>query len=93
MRRLGIPFSILAVSTLFPDVNTLLSLVAGSICGVLLIILPVIFYRGAYIDRPSKKNRTCTIMMGYLLVALTLPLMFIGVYTNVHNIMKTDSNG
>lgn len=75
---------------MFPDVNTLLSLVAGSICGVLLIVLPVVFYRGAYLDRPSKKNRTCTILMGNLLVALTLPLMFIGVYVNMKKILATD---
>lgn len=77
------------ISTLFPDVNTLLSLVAGSICGVLLIVLPVAFYRAAYIDKPSKKGRGCTIAAGYLLVALTLPLGIIGVYTNI-KIMMAD---
>ena len=66
----------------------MLSLVAGSICGVLLIVLPVFFYHAAYIDRPSKKNRSCTVMLGYLLVALMLPLGFLGVYTNVRDIMS-----
>jgi len=79
------------VSTLFPDVNTLLSLVAGSICGVLLIVLPVAFYRAAYIDRPSKKNRYCTIAAGYLLVACTLPLGIIGVYTNIKKMTATEA--
>lgn len=87
VRRLSIPFAIMATSTLFPDVNTLLSLVAGSICGVLLIVLPVFFYRAAYIDKPSKKSRTCTVLLGYLLVACALPVGILGVYTNIRDIM------
>ena len=90
VRRLSIPFVIMLMSTLFPDVNTILSLVAGSICGVLLIVLPVFFYRAAYIDKPSKKNRGCTIAAGYLLVALTLPLGIIGVYTNIKHMIALD---
>ena len=72
---------------MFPDVNTLLSLVAGSICGVLLIVLPIFFYRAAYIEKPSKKSRTCTVFMGYLLVACTLPLGILGVYSNLKIMM------
>lgn len=87
VRRLSIPFVIMVVSTLFPDVNTILSLVAGSICGVFLIILPIFFYRAAYIEKPSKKNRTCTVMMGYLLVTCTIPLGILGVYSNVKIMM------
>jgi len=86
-RRLSIPFAIMVASTLFPDVNTLLSLVAGSICGILLIVLPVFFYRAAYIDKPSKKSRTCTVLLGYLLVACALPVGILGVYTNIRDIM------
>ena len=44
-RRLSIPFGIIAMSTLFPDVNLILSLLGGSICGVCFIVLPVFFYR------------------------------------------------
>jgi len=87
VRRLTIPFTIMVLSTLFPDVNTILSLVAGSICGVLLLVLPVFFYRAAYIEKPSKKNRYCTVMLGYLLVALTVPLGILGVYSNVKIMM------
>lgn len=87
IKRLATPAVIMLTSTLFPDVNTLLSLVAGSICGVLLIVLPVFFYRAAYIDKPSKKNRTFTVAAGYLLVTLTLPLGMIGVYTNIKHMM------
>lgn len=93
VRRLAIPFGIMLMSTIFPDVNTILSLVAGSICGVLLIVLPVAFYRAAYIDKPSKKNRACTIAMGYLLVACTLPLGIIGVYTNIQHMMADPQAG
>ena len=87
VRRIGIPFAIMLISTLFPDVNTLLSLVAGSICGVFLIVLPVFFYRAAYIDRPSKKSRKCQVFMGYILVSICLPLGMLGVYMNMREIM------
>ena len=45
VRRLSIPFGIVAMSTLFPDVNLILSLLGGSICGVCFIVMPVFFYR------------------------------------------------
>ena len=45
IRRLTIPFAIIAMSTMFPDVNLILSLLGGSICGVFFIIMPVLFYR------------------------------------------------
>lgn len=45
VRRISIPFLIIAFSTLFPDVNMILSLLGGSICGVCFIVLPVFFYR------------------------------------------------
>jgi len=90
VRRLSIPFAIVVISCIFPDVNTLLSLVAGSICGVFLIVLPIFFYRAAYIEKPSKKNRTCTVLLGYLLVALTLPLGIIGVYSNIKIMMGAE---
>ena len=45
IRRLSIPFCIVALSTIFPDVNLILSLLGGSICGVCFIIMPVFFYR------------------------------------------------
>jgi len=89
VKRLTIPFIILMIACLFPDINTILSLVAGSICGVLLIVLPIFFYRGAYIDKPSKKDRTCTILFGYLLVAVTLPIGLFGVYINIKQMMGT----
>lgn len=81
------------ISTLFPDVNTLLSLVAGSVCGVFLIVLPVFFYRAAYIDRPSKKSRTCQVFMGYVLVAICLPLGLLGVYMNLREIIMGGEQG
>ena len=93
VRRLSIPFAIMVVSCMFPDVNTILSLVAGSICGVLLIVLPIFFYRAAYIEKPSKKNRTCTVCMGYLLVACTLPLGILGVYSNLKIMAGTGEGG
>jgi len=91
-RRLIIPFAILVIACMFPDINTILSLVAGSICGVLLIVLPIFFYRAAYIKgkKPSKKNRTCTIFMGYLLVACTIPLGILGVYSNLKIMMGSE---
>ena len=94
VKRLVIPFVILMIASLFPDINTILSLVAGSICGVLLIVLPVFFYRGAYIDKPSKKDRTCTIIFGYLIVLIALPIGAFGVYHNIKVMMgKGHSDG
>ena len=87
VKRLTIPFVILMIASMFPDINTILSLVAGSICGVLLIVLPIFFYRGAYIDKPRKKDRTCTILLGYLIVLVTLPIGAFGVYTNIKQMM------
>lgn len=83
VKRLTIPFVILMIASMFPDINTILSLVAGSICGVLLIVLPIFFYRGAYINRPSKKDRRCTILLGYIIVLVTLPIGAFGVYHNI----------
>ena len=45
VRRISIPFVIIAMSSIFPDVNLILSLVAGSVCGVCFLVLPVFFYR------------------------------------------------
>jgi len=77
--RLGLPVFIVCVSTLFPDINILLSFLAGSICGTILLILPVVFYRKAYIERPSKKDRTWTMRFGYLLIATAIVIGIFGV--------------
>lgn len=86
-RRLSIPLAIIAMSTLFPDVNMILSLLGGSICGVCFIVMPVFFYRQAYLVRPSKKNRCCQIWLGNLIVAIALPIGFLGVALNVQKMM------
>ena len=88
-RRLTIPFIIIALSTLFPDVNLILSLLGGSICGVCFIVMPVFFYRAAYITRPSKKNRWCQIVIGNFIVAVTIPIGIMGVYMNLPAYEKT----
>ena len=91
MRRLSIPLVIIALSTLFPDVNLILSLLGGSICGVCFIVMPVFFYRQAYVARPSKKNRCVQIWAGNLIVAVTLPIGFLGVYMNVNKMMHPEA--
>ena len=75
------------MSTLFPDVNLILSLLGGSICGVCFIILPVFFYRQAYQARPSKKNRCLQIWIGNIIVAIALPIGILGVAMNVSKMM------
>jgi len=75
------------MSTLFPDINSILSLLGGDICGVLLIILPVFFYRAAYIDRPSKKSRILASLIGLLVVAIATPVGLIGVYLNLKSLI------
>ena len=87
LRRLIVPYVIICLSTLFPDVNSILSLIGGDICGVLLIVLPIFFYRAAYIERPSKKSRVVAGLIGFGIVAITLPIGLIGIYQNVQALM------
>ena len=89
VRRVTIPIAIIAFSTFFPDVNLILSLLGGSICGVCFIVLPVLFYRQAYIVKPSKKDRRFHICLGYLIVLITVPIGVIGVYFNLLKMMPT----
>ena len=70
---------VLVLTIMLPDINTVLSLITGSICGSLLFILPVFFYRAAYFTRPSKKDRTMKLYMGYALVVVVIPIGIMGV--------------
>ena len=88
VRRLVIPFVIISLSTFFPNVNMILSLLGGSICGVCFIVMPVFFYKAAYVTRPSKKNRCCQVWLGNLIVAITLPIGILGVYLNLAKMME-----
>jgi amino acid permease len=45
LRRIIVVVFIWVLSVLLPDINVVLSLFAGSICGTLLFVLPVFFYR------------------------------------------------
>ena len=85
--RLLIPYLIICLSTLFPDVNSILSLIGGDICGVLLIVLPVFFYRAAYVERPSKKSRIIQMLVGIFIVVCTLPIGVIGFYQNLRHLL------
>ena len=92
-RRLSIPFAIIALSTLFPDVNIILSLLGGSICGVCFIVMPVLFYKQAYVTRPSKKNRWLEILLGNLILCVAIPIGILGVYMNIEQMRKGPSSG
>ena len=83
VRRLAIPFLIVSLSTLFPNVNLILSLLGGSVCGIFFIVMPVFFYRAAYIARPSRKSRWLQVILGHLIVLVTIPIGVIGVFLNV----------
>ena len=72
------------MSTLFPDINSILSLIGGDICGVLLIVLPVLFYRAAYIERPSKKSRIIPSLIGTIIMMIAIPVGLLGIYQNVN---------
>jgi hypothetical protein len=89
VRRVCTVMFILALSIIFPDINVVLSLFAGSICGTLLFILPVFFYRAAYVTRPSKKDRTLTLRAGWVLVIIALPIGILGVIQNVKGIINS----
>ena len=81
------------MSTIFPNVNFILSLFGGSICGVCFIVMPVLFYRQAYIAKPSKKNRRCQICIGYMILAVAIPVGIFGVYANLKEMLETVPEG
>jgi len=54
---------------------------------VLFIVLPVFFYRQAYVARPSKKDRTCQLCLGNLVLAIALPIGVLGVLFNVNKMI------
>ena len=93
VRRLSIPFAIIAMSSLFPDVNLILSLFGGSICGVCFIVMPVLFYKRAYVTRPSKKNRWLEVLLGNLILCIAIPIGILGIYMNVEMMRKAPSAG
>ena len=75
------------MSSLFPNVNIILSLLGGSICGVVFIVMPVFFYKQAYITRPSKKSRVFQNTLGNVIVGVTIPIGLLGIYMNVSKMM------
>ena len=93
VRRLTIPFLIISLSTLFPNVNLILSLLGGSVCGVFFIVMPVFFYRQAYIARPSRKSRWLQSLLGHLIVLVTIPIGVIGVVKNVQRMLEPAPQG
>ena len=78
-RRIAAVLFILLLSIALPNINLVLSLFAGSICGTLLLILPVFFYRAAYLNRPSKKDRSRILKLGWVLVASAVPIGVLGI--------------
>lgn len=86
-RRLAVVAAILLLSFALNDINLILSLISGSICGTLLFILPVAFYRKAYIERPSKKERRLVLALAYASAVAALAMGGCGVYQNVSLIM------
>ena len=87
VKRVSIPFAIVSLSTLFPAINIVLSLFAGIICGVALFVLPVLFYKAAYVYRPSRKERTFWIVIGNALLIICIPIFMFGVIYNVEEIL------
>lgn len=82
-------FVLLGLSVVFDDIQLILSLVAGSICGTIIFILPIFFYREAYIKRPSKKNRSCLMYMGYASAVLILIIGCCGIYANIKSMVDS----
>jgi len=81
--RTGIPLFIVFMSAILPDVNLLLSLVTGSICGTIILGLPIVFYRKAYISKPSKKDRTRIMMFGYFILVSAIVIGVLGTCQNI----------
>ena len=82
-QRILIVQCVLVLTVLFPDINVVLSLFTGSICGTILLVLPVVFYRAAYIENPSKKDRSWTLYWGYLSCCVAVPIGVCGVVQNL----------
>jgi hypothetical protein len=78
-QRVALVQTVLVLTIIFPDINLVLSLFTGSICGTLYFVLPVFFHRQAYISIPSKKDRTMEFVLGYLVVGLAVPIGIMGI--------------
>lgn len=70
---------VFVLTIIFPDINVVLSLFTGSICGTLAFALPVFFHRQAYLSIPSKKDRQKEYWLGYFVLAVTIPIGILGV--------------
>lgn len=77
------------MTILFPDINTVLSLFTGAICSCALLALPVIFWRKAYYldDANGKKDRSYTMMLGWVVVLISVTVSIMGIITNILDII------
>ena len=76
------------MTILIPNVNVVLSLFAGSICSCALLILPVFFWRKAYLDEEvtsvekiEKKKRL--VALGWIVVVFAGSVSFMGIIQNI----------
>lgn len=77
---------IFVLTLIFPDVNVVLSLFAGSICSCALMVLPVFFWRKAYIvDAPAerRKDRGYQMMGGWIIVVIIMSISVFGIVQNI----------
>ena len=89
-RRVAVIIGIGLFSMIMPSIEVVLSLVCGSICGSILLILPTLFYRKAYIERPSRKPRTRELYLGYSICVLAIIVGLMGVAQNLKEILGGD---
>jgi len=87
---MGIPFALVASSLLFPSINSVLTLITGSICGVILLILPPIFYMKAYKNRPptEEKDNRMKFLLASILIGCAVPIGLFGFYTSLYQLIK-----
>ena len=50
--------------------------------------MPVLFYKQAYITRPSRKNRWFQVMLGNLIILIAVPIGVFGVFANVKKMLN-----
>jgi len=86
-RRFFIVMLIYACSIVLNDINVVLSLFAGSICGTLLFVLPVVFYRHAYLTNPSKRDRGKTLKAAYVMAVFAVIVGLLGVWQNISKLL------
>ena len=86
--RVSFVLAVFVMTILVPNVNVVLSLFAGSICSCALLILPVVFWRKAYLtDEPVKPEKELKqerlIKLGWIVIVISGSISLMGIIQNI----------